>query len=145
MSKKSTQIEIARRVMIVQQLIIEGQRSPVIAQSLSKKWDISERQVYEYIDKAWKAFEEKYLKDRDKLLGFHIAARLNLFRKAYDNQHWGVCRSILEDLAKLQGLYVNKVAFTDPEGEIDYGALTADELVKRLLAVLEVKPAETTP
>lgn len=143
--RKISKDEIERRIAIVQQLLLEGKSTPLIVQNISKQWDISERQAYHYVDKAWDNFASKYMKQRDKLLGFHVAARLNLFRKAYDNGHYGVCRSILEDLAKLQGLYVNKVAFTDPEGEIDYGALTADELVKRLLAVLEIKPAETTP
>lgn len=141
--RKLSKDELARRIAVVQQLLLEGKPTPVIVQSIAKQWGISTRMAYNYVDKAWEDFASKYMKERDRLLGFHVAARLNLFRKAYDNGHYGVCRSILEDLAKLQGLYVNKIAFTDPEGEIDYGALTVDELVKRLLAILEVKPAET--
>jgi len=134
--KKATDIEKQKRVLIVQQWLIEGVRSPIIVKNIKEQWGISESQAYKYIDLAWQGFAEKYMKDRDALLAFHIAARINLFRKAYEREHWGVCRSILEDIAKLQGLYVQKHAFTDPSGELDYGALTADEIVKRLLAVL---------
>ena len=135
---KTDKLRTKERVAVVQRLLVEGHSTPVIVQNISKKWDIGERQAYNYVSKAWDTFAEKYENRRDAILGFHVAARLNLFRKAYDAEQYYVCKQILEDLAKLQGLYVNKVAFTDPEGKIDYGALTADELVRRLLAVLNI-------
>ena len=136
-------IEKERRYAIVERLILEGKPTPAIVQTITKSWGIKQRQAYNYVNMVWDGFAKKYERSHDKILGFHIMARVNLFRKAYDDRQYYVCKQILEDLAKLQGLYVNKVAFTDPEGKIDYGALTADELVRRLLVVLNIDDVDS--
>lgn len=137
MAKKSDKTEIKRRISKVQDLLLEGNRSNQIIEYAKENWSIAEAQTYNYIKEAWDEFSKIKEADRDRLMNYHILARMNLFKKAYDKENWGVCREILKDMAQLQGLYVVKHSFTDPTGEQDYGALTVDEMVKRLVAILQ--------
>jgi phage terminase small subunit len=45
----------------------------------------------------------------------------------------------LDMLAKINGMYVTKHAFTDPEGKKDYGEMTRNELIDAIALILESK------
>jgi hypothetical protein len=49
---KATKIEIDRRVTMVADMMIAGIPNSRIVQHGSKEWNITERQVYDYIEKA---------------------------------------------------------------------------------------------
>ncbi|NOY60441.1 MAG: hypothetical protein GXO75_16135 [Calditrichaeota bacterium] len=136
--KKSDRVEIEKRITAVQQWLLQGYTTRAIVQNVSKKWGVDERQAYNYMKRAWSDFAERYKgAKKNEWFAFHIEARLNLLSRALEKEHYGVCRSILEDIAKLQGFYVQKHAFTDPSGEKDYGVPISDsELRKRLVAIL---------
>lgn len=111
MAIKSDDIEFNNRVRQVMEWILAGHSTTDIIKSCITKWEVGERQAYKYHKKAFEQFKEALKLDTQEQLSFHIAARLKLFNgvtektKAYQA---GVSLEILKDIAKLQGLYVDK-------------------------------------
>lgn len=101
---KSTKAEIELRVALVYKMLIEGFVRKDIVQYGSKKWNISNRQVDDYIAGAnleiKENFGEKY---KANILEKEVAKMDNLYRKNYQNEDYRECRTLIESKAKLMG------------------------------------------
>lgn len=111
MNKKSTNLELDKRIRVVQEWMMQGFSSADIVRQIIVKYDLKERQAYKYIRKAYEAFREQAEKDIEARKQYHIQSRLKLFRDLKDktsSKPAGTALAILQDIAKLEGLYVEK-------------------------------------
>lgn len=115
MSQKSTKIETDKRTRAVQEWMMQGHSSADIVRQCTAQWNITGRQAYKYIRKAYEAFRAQAENDIEARKQFHIHSRLKLFRDLQDKKACkpaGVALAILQDIAKLEGLYVEKTEVT---------------------------------
>lgn len=100
---KATNAEIELRVSTVSEMLIKGQGRDKIIRYGSENWNVGERQIENYIAKAW----DKIEKNTDYQLAqeIHLArARLeDLYSKNYTIQDYRECRQVLDSLSKLLG------------------------------------------
>lgn len=109
--QKSTKIETDKRTRGVQEWMMQGHSSSDIVRQCIAQWGITGRQAYKYIRKAYDAFREQAERDIEARRQYHIHSRLKLFRDLQDKKSSkpaGTALAILQDIAKLEGLYVEK-------------------------------------
>ena len=129
MSEKSNQKQLDERILEVSRLMLRGHTTKKIVHDSSLKWNISERQVKKYIAKAYSMWHKEYKKRLKAGLDYHMAMRMKLYEEAYkgkiikitklikgnrvtmertEGQDFRLCLEIAKDIAKLEGLYVEK-------------------------------------
>jgi len=145
---KCDKLELSKRIRAVQEYVLmDYSRSDIIAQAMTQ-WGISKSQAVRYYYLAYDSWQEITEKDTARRLNYHIHKRMKLLRqidREYLKTPQGVKAQldIVQDLAKLEGLYVRKLEVTGKEGEpiaikvdpspIDYSKLSdaaLDEIIK---------------
>ena len=94
-----------QRVDTIYLLILQGHRIPHIVQKSSKKWGVSERQVYYYVRRAQTLIREQAERVRQEAFDEHLMARRLLRKLAHDANDERLAFDILKDEARLLGLY----------------------------------------
>jgi len=129
MPEKSDKKQLEERILEVSRRMLSGWTSKKIVQYSSEKWGISGRQVEKYIAKAYIMWHKEYQKRLKSGLDYHMAIRMKLYEEAYKgktiketrlekgkyitteksvDQDFRLCLEIAKDIAKLEGLYVEK-------------------------------------
>lgn len=106
---KANNIEAAIRLAEVKRLLLQCKETAEIVQYGSNKWDISTRQMYKYIAKASKDIRKELGRREAISLTWHIKARRSLIDRAMETNEQRVALAAMQDIAKLQGLYIEKV------------------------------------
>jgi hypothetical protein len=107
---KSTNLEVQNRVTEIFIALTKGISTTEMFHYVSEKfdWDVTERQVYNYINEAKKKFKELAEKDKDTEFGKAVT-RLNLlFQKTYKIQDYKACLAIQKELNTMFGNYEPK-------------------------------------
>lgn len=102
---KSTKLETWRRVETVRLLILKGVSTRQIVQSVTQTFGVKDRMAFRYIALAREAINDVVAENRDTIYAEHIAARRDLRRRARDSGNEHLELSVLQDEAKLFGLY----------------------------------------
>lgn len=103
---KATQTQVEQRVAEVLALRLAGADFPDILQYAAvKQWNVKERQLWNYVEKADERLAETTERDRGKLLRLHLAQRRLLYAKALESGDWRGALAIKKDEAQLLGLY----------------------------------------
>lgn len=110
MGERSDKLEKEKRVRAVQDLMLSGHNSGDIRDTIMVKWSLSERQAYRYITDAYKEFRELTQNEMSERKGWHIQARLKLLKQNTGKPKLQL--DILDSLAKLEGVLINKVDHT---------------------------------
>ena len=140
MSEKSDKKQLEERVLEVSRQMLRGYTNKKICQNMSAEWDVSERQINRYIASAYSMWHKEYKKRLKAGLDYHMAMRMKLYEEAYkgktvkmtkvvkgqmvttertEDQDFRLCLEIAKDIAKLEGLYVEKhKEYKDVEGEL---------------------------
>jgi hypothetical protein len=107
--KKATALETAKRIEVVLGLRLEGSSfREIVAVAARQGWGINERQIRTYIQRADELIvQEQKGKLRD-LIALHLARRELLYARAVKAEDYRTALAILEDDAKLRGLYPDK-------------------------------------
>ena len=113
---KATQIEVVSRVLQIKKHVLEGAHRQEMLQLATEEWGLSERQGDEYIAKAHKEIKIEVRAMGQTTLPWHIAARMHLFNKAARINDLANARQILDSLAKLQGLWIDKSELLGADG-----------------------------
>jgi hypothetical protein len=133
---KSTRAEIEARIGEVYKLLLRRDSYRTIVRYGSTKWGVSSRQIDDYIAQARDRLREDATADRLDALAEHLALRKDLYNQAYKAKQWMTGFMILQDEAKLTGLYFSlqdhlKVAIAagyncyEPDSPEDQAASTA--------------------
>ncbi|TWU04184.1 hypothetical protein CA54_60660 [Symmachiella macrocystis] len=125
---------IKSRVQEVLRLILAGAEFPEVRQHATQQgWELSDRQVRRYIEAAYRQFTKLTVRAVEQLLGRHIMQRRSLFARALKNGDLRTALAVLQDEAKLEGLYPpSKIAPTTPDGRQPYAPHCSIELQERL-------------
>jgi len=121
MSKRSDKVEMERRVRTVQEYILmDYPYADIVAQCI-QKWGVCDRQAKRYIQDAYDSFKATLEKNFEKRLGFHLQRRMKLLRQLDPEERrtaTGVRAEllVLRDIAKLEGLYIEKHEFSGKDG-----------------------------
>lgn len=127
---KSTQAELDLRVNEVYEQIIAGRSRGNILQYSAENWDVSERQVDNYIKKARERMQEELKQNYPYKLGEIIKKLDRIYHKAmcgvtrlgakgieFNDIDLSVARQALMDQAKLLGFVKETFQFDSPEDE----------------------------
>lgn len=121
---RSGQVELSKRIRIVAEWILSDCLTSDIITQGQQKWNVSERQMKRYIKEAHESFvqitEEKGLKAR---MNWHIHRRLKAIRDmdaALKKTPAGVSviNNTLDSIAKIEGVFVEKVDHTSKGKEV---------------------------
>jgi hypothetical protein len=102
---KADNATAAQRVEVVYRMLLQGWSHPQIVQNTSKSWGCTERQVYNYIEKARKRIDEAAAQYRAEAFSEHLMARRELRKDTTDAR---LKLDILKDEAQLLDLYPAK-------------------------------------
>ena len=135
MAEKSDNKQFEERILEVSRQMLRGYSNKRICQNMSEEWNVSERQVNRYISSAYSMWHKEYKKRLKAGLDYHMAIRIKLYEEAYkgnrikitkvvkgervtieriEDQDFRLCLEIAKDIAKLEGLYVDRF-----EGKIE--------------------------
>jgi hypothetical protein len=110
---KSTSAEIDDRLTVVMNLIAEEKTRSEILQYCSKKWNISDRQVDEYVSRARKIRNDEYIEKYRESIVYKSVKRLeDLYQKNYENEDYTECRNIVLKQNELLGTITKKIENT---------------------------------
>ena len=121
---KSTKAEVRKRVEEVFKLRLGGAEFADILQYASapeQAWNVSDSQLWRYIAAADRLVKERFDAKADHLLARHLLQRRQLYAHAMGAGDFGTALRVLQDEAKLEGLYPpTKIAPTNPTGDQPY-------------------------
>jgi hypothetical protein len=131
---KATKAVVKQRVEEVFRLRLGGAGFADILQHASapeQAWGVSERHLWNYIAAADKLMAERFDAKAPHLLARHLLQRCELYAQARAAGDWRTALAVLQDEAKLEGLYPpQKIAPTNPDGDKEFsgGFTDADRL-----------------
>lgn len=102
---KSTQAEIDQRVNAIYHLLLRRESRATICGFAREKWGVSDDQTDRYIARARALMAEEAAADRATARSEHLAIRKDLFNKLYREEKWACAFQVVQDEAKMLGLY----------------------------------------
>jgi hypothetical protein len=136
---KSSKAEVLKRVEEVFKLRLGGAEFADIreyAAAPEQAWGVSDTQLWRYIKAADRLVKDRFDAKADHLLARHLLQRRQLYAHAMGAGDFGTALRVLQDEAKLEGLYPpTKIAPTNPQGDQPYAPLTDDERAAALAAL----------
>ena len=140
---KSDQATVRQRVEEILQLRQLGAEFVDIRQHASQSnppWNVSDRQLWRYIEASDALLERTLEKDRKKLLNRHISARRALYARAMSTSDHKTALAVLKDEADLLHLYD---VMPDGQAPGDPSPMGTADVVKVLAARLrQIEAAE---
>ncbi len=132
---KSSQAETQHRVAEVLRLVLAGAEFPEVRQFAKQQgWKVSDRQLRRYMEAAYRQLAQLSDQDADQLKGRHLMQRRALYARALKGGDLRTALVILQDEAKLEGLYPpTKIAPTTPDGTQPYSPIALSERLPRLI------------
>ena len=107
-----TRAETSRRTALVAELVIAGSRGhDVLAWSMQtdvatgRPWNVTLRACQKMVARAYAYIADDCERNRDKLMGRHVAQRQAIYRQAMAGGDYGAALAAAKDEAALQGLY----------------------------------------
>lgn len=107
MAKKGTNVEVDGRVNAVYDLLLQAYSRTQILQYCSAEWDISERQVENYIARARKLQQEVADQNRDEWFVGALSRLQDCEREARKRGNLGVAIKAVETQARLLRFEMN--------------------------------------
>ncbi len=105
-STKVSAAEVARRVGEILRIRLDGAQFHDIVQFVAdQKWELKERQIYNYIRRADDLLVERQEKKRKRVVGLHLAKRQALYARAVNAGDYRTALAIADSEAKLRGLF----------------------------------------
>jgi hypothetical protein len=107
--RKTTDAQVMQRVDEVLRIRLDGAQVHDIREYAREKgWDVCDRQLRRYIDRADRLLTRQLEKDRDKLFARHVAQRRALYARALNAADYSVALRVLDSEAELLGLFPEK-------------------------------------
>ncbi len=135
---RSTKVETEQRIEQVYKMLLGGATFPDLreyAHAPEQNWNVSDGQIRRYMTAAHQLIRERYEAKADYSFNRHMLRREQLYAHAMGAGDFGTALRVLQDEAKLEGLYPpTKIAPTNPTGDQPYDchALTDAERLAAL-------------
>lgn len=128
---KADNATAAQRVEVVYRMLLQGWSHPQIVQNTSKSWGCTERQVYNYIEKARKRIDEAAAQYRAEAFSEHLMARRELRKDTTDAR---LKLDILKDEAQLLDLYPAKRLTVDWREKLKANGINPETIKEQAIA-----------
>jgi len=114
--KKSNDAEFQKRIGIVTDMLLSGlTRGEILQNGSSLDWNVSDRSIDEYISKARVVIDELG-RERADMLYTKVITRLNyMYKKLVNVKDYKGAAGVLDKIADVAGLKVNKVLLATKE------------------------------
>jgi hypothetical protein len=131
---KSDMATVRRRVNeVLRILLLGGDFEEVKQYAAAQSWNVCDRQLRRYIERAYKGLSEHTKRDQKQLLGRHLMQRRALYARAVKTNDLRAALAVLKDEAALQGLY-EMVNAEQEEKHNQHSSIPKLDRFKRLLA-----------
>jgi len=119
---KTPKYEIERRIRNVQEWIMDDYPYGDIVRSIVNKWGLSERQAQRYIKTAYEEFRDKEDLSIESKKAYYIKRKKKLIRDMDPRVKTTASgaraiNKILDSMAELEGIKINKIQLTGKNGE----------------------------
>ena len=105
MAEKSTNAEIELRIATIYEMVVKGCSRKMIVRYGSETWNISSRQIDDYLKIVYEEIKSTYGQDyKEKLIEKQLAQLDDLYVKNYTIEDFRECRNLIETKSKLLGL-----------------------------------------
>jgi hypothetical protein len=145
---RSTKVETEQRIEQVYKMLLGGATFPDLrehARAPEQNWNVSDAQIRRYMTAAHQLIRERFEAKADYSFNRHMLRREQLFAHAMGAGDFGTALRVLQDAAKLEGLYPpTKIAPTNPTGDQPYDSITLTE-AERLAAIENLRARVGTP
>jgi nucleotidyltransferase/DNA polymerase involved in DNA repair len=101
---KSDSSEMQIRINTIYAMLLQGLQRKSIIHYCADKWEISERQVDEYLRQARLLMSDDSQRDIDYKKSEILSQYYDLYNKSYKNEDYKECKSILESISKVLGV-----------------------------------------
>lgn len=139
---KSDMATVRRRVNeVLRILLLGGDFEEVKQYAAAQSWNVCDRQLRRYIERAYDGLSEHTKRDQKQLLGRHLMQRRALYARAVKTNDLRAALAVLKDEAALQGLY-EFVNAEQEEKHNQHSSIPKFDRFKRLLAAREKDDAQ---
>ena len=121
--RQATKADAKIRLEFTIDLFLKGYGVGQINKALQNEFKLTYEGARVWTDKAQETFIEDNPADKIKLRAKYTAMLMDLYRKSYANEHFKVCREILETAAKMGGLHNPDEAPTNSNITINYSQI----------------------
>ena len=104
----ATKIEKDKRELMVARLLMRGNVPSEICRIMAKEYHISKRTVDRHMAKIYKIWSKNFEEKLCSGLPYHKSIRMEIYQKAYNKKDYKTCLSVMQDVAKLEGLYMDE-------------------------------------
>tara|TARA_Y100000401_G_scaffold115654_1_gene119763 strand:- start:1174 stop:1632 length:459 start_codon:yes stop_codon:yes gene_type:complete len=109
---KATKLEAYKRTSELVKLILQGVRYTDIIEYCDKNWGIKKRQASIYYKRALEYFKEQFDEEKQYEVDKHTMMLYDLYTKGYRSGDLNICRLLLQDIAKMKGISIDRVDVT---------------------------------
>lgn len=102
---KATDAEVTQRVATIHKLMVAGASRASIVQYGSKTWQITDRQVDDYIARAKKGITDQANKDKNHNLALALERMSDIYQQCYAAKNYKGAVSAQQEINRLLGLY----------------------------------------
>jgi|TARA_R110002074_G_scaffold1973_3_gene11872 hypothetical protein len=124
---KATSLVSYKRTTEIVKLILSGIRYTDIMEYCVKNWGIQKRMASIYYKKALESFVEQSSVDREFEIDKHQMMIQDLYNKGYKSGDLNICRLLLQDLAKMKGISIDRVDVTSGGDSFVFNYKTPDK------------------
>jgi|TARA_B110000908_G_scaffold76500_1_gene92071 hypothetical protein len=111
-SGKATSLVSYKRTTEVVKLILRGVRYTDIMEYCEAHWGIKRRMASIYYKKALETFAEQFSEEREYEMDKHAIMLQDLYSQGYKAGDLNICRLLLQDIAKMKGIVIDRVDVT---------------------------------
>jgi len=111
-SGKATALVSYKRTTEVVKLILRGIRFTDIMEYCEVNWGIKRRMASIYYKKALETFAEQFSEEREYEIDKHAIMLQDLYSQGYKAGDLNICRLLLQDIAKMKGIVIDRVDVT---------------------------------
>ena len=111
-SGKATSLVSYKRTTEVVKLILRGVRYTDIMEYCEAHWGIKRRMASIYYKKALESFAEQFSEEREYEMDKRAIMLQDLYSQGYKAGDLNICRLLLQDIAKMKGIVVDRVDVT---------------------------------
>jgi|TARA_R100000482_G_scaffold124933_2_gene80041 hypothetical protein len=109
---KATKLEAHKRTSEIVRLVLQGIRYTDIVEYCEKNWGIQKRQASIYYKRALEYFKEQFDEEKQFEVDKHTMMLYDLYTKGYRSGDLNICRLLLQDIAKMKGISIDRLDLT---------------------------------
>jgi hypothetical protein len=116
---KVTTIKAINTLNSVKEYMATGYKPSEIVRKITKEYSIKDRQAWIYISRAKKQWLEEFEKDKKYNAVEAVETKKLLFKHAYNDGDIKTANTVHTDMAKIQGLFNDKVSIENVQAPLN--------------------------